>query len=179
MPLSNTSNRYGWLSKTFHWLSALLVIGLFLLGQWMIDLDYYHKWYRDSTMLHMSFGIVLCLMTVARLIWLKISPKPTSVNTGFSKRLEKIGHWSLYAFLFGLFISGYLIFTADGRGIHFFNWIELPALITGLPDQEDNAGEIHEIISYLLIGSASIHALISIWHHFWLKDNTLKRMLNL
>lgn len=37
----NTATAYGLLSIGMHWLVALAVFGLFGLGLWMVDLDYY------------------------------------------------------------------------------------------------------------------------------------------
>jgi cytochrome b561 len=39
--LSNSGARYGAVSVLLHWLTAVLVIGLFGLGLWMTSLDYY------------------------------------------------------------------------------------------------------------------------------------------
>ena len=44
--LKNTSEKYGLISKLLHWLSAVAIIGLYILGKWMEDLDYYDEWYR-------------------------------------------------------------------------------------------------------------------------------------
>ena len=41
MQWRNTSARYGLVSVLLHWLVALVVFGLFALGYWMVDLNYY------------------------------------------------------------------------------------------------------------------------------------------
>ncbi len=79
--------------------------------------------------------------------------------------------------LFGLFISGYLISTADGRAIEVFNWFSIPALGELFSDQADIAGEIHYYLAFSLIGLAVLHALAALKHHYINKDNTLKKML--
>lgn len=41
MSFTNTPERYGVISAAFHWLSAIIVYGMFALGLWMVTLSYY------------------------------------------------------------------------------------------------------------------------------------------
>ena len=74
-------------------------------------------------------------------------------------------------------IAGYLISTADGRAIEVFGWFQVPATLYDLPEQEDIAGEIHELIAWALILLAGVHALAALKHHFINRDTTLLKML--
>jgi cytochrome b561 len=74
-------------------------------------------------------------------------------------------------------LSGYLISTADGRAVEVFGWFSIPATLSGLENQEDIAGEIHEWLAFTLIGLVMLHALAATKHHFINRDATLKRML--
>ena len=48
LPLKNDPRRYGLVSIALHWLMALPIFGLYFLGEYMVDLDYYDPWYiRD------------------------------------------------------------------------------------------------------------------------------------
>lgn len=74
-------------------------------------------------------------------------------------------------------ITGYLISTADGRGIDVFEIITIPAFGSIIENQEDIAGLIHKWLAYLLILLAALHAFAALKHHFIDKDNTLNRMI--
>ena len=39
--LRNTATTYGWVSIALHWFMAVVLLGLFALGWFMVDLDYY------------------------------------------------------------------------------------------------------------------------------------------
>jgi cytochrome b561 len=78
-----------------------------------------------------------------------------------------------------LMCSGYLISTADGRGIWIFELVEVPAVTALIENQEDIAGEIHFILAWCLIGLVAVHAAAAFKHHFINKDDTLKKMLGL
>ncbi len=178
MPWKNTKTDYGWLSKSIHGLSILVVFGLFALGLWMQGFDYYHTWYRTAPYLHKSIGILLFVLTVARLIWVMSHPKPLAIagSPRWEQRVAHIVHTALYLLLFAIMLSGYLISTADGRGIAVFNWIEIPALPWALQGQEDIAGDIHKILAFSLMGLVVLHALAALKHHFISRDRTLRRM---
>jgi cytochrome b561 len=81
--------------------------------------------------------------------------------------------------LFAIMLSGYLISTADGRGLEVFEWFTLPATLSGLEQQEDIAGRVHLYLAWSVIVVAALHALAALKHHFIDRDVTLKRMLGL
>jgi len=177
--LKNTSTQYGILSISFHWISVLMVLGLFGVGLWMVDLGLYDAWYKKAPMLHKSVGVVLFVITVLRFIWVKLNPQPLPPEHSptWERWAAHLTHILLYFLLFASMISGYLISTGDGRGIIIFNLLELPALPWQFPQQEDIAGQLHEIFTYSLIGLALLHMLAALKHHLIDKDTVLRRML--
>jgi cytochrome b561 len=76
-------------------------------------------------------------------------------------------------------VSGYLISTADGRGIDVFGLFTVPATLQGIDHQEDVAGASHLVLAVTLIALALLHAGAALKHHFIDRDRTLRRMLGL
>lgn len=179
MQLRNSTSRYGLVSIVMHWGVALAVFGLFGLGLWMMELDYYSPWRKEAPELHKSIGLVLLAVMLVRVLWRFISPPPPALpNHGKLTRMaSKAGHGALYLGLFAVMIAGYLISTADGVGIPVFGLFDVPALVSNLPDQADVAGEIHFYLAWGLVIFAGLHALAALKHHFIDRDATLKRML--
>lgn len=178
MQWRNSSSRYGLVTVVTHWVVALGVFALFALGFWMVGLNYYSSWYRTAPDLHKSFGILLFLLMLLRAGWRLFTPMPAPLAShGRLTRLaSKAGHGFLYLCLFGVMIAGYLISTADGRPIEVFGLFQVPALISGLPGQEDVAGLIHEYLAWALVIFAGLHGLAALKHHFFDRDATLVRM---
>lgn len=178
MQLRNSPSNYGAVSIALHWLVAVTVIGLFALGFWMVGLNYYSSWYRTAPDIHKSIGLLLLALMVVRVAWrfANHGPAPLASHGRVTRLATKAGHALLYVGLFGVMISGYLISTADGRPISVFGWLEVPALVTAIPDQEDVAGLIHEYLAWALIIFSGVHALAALKHHFIDRDATLKRM---
>ncbi|MBC3335537.1 cytochrome b [Pseudomonas [fluorescens] ATCC 17400] len=179
MQLRNTSTRYGWVSIVIHWSVALVVFGLFGLGLWMVGLDYYSMWRKDAPDLHKSIGITLFAVMLVRIVWRLLSPPPPALAS--YSRMTRIGaafgHAFLYLGLFAVMIAGYLISTADGVGIPVFGLFEIPAVVSGLPDQADVAGLVHLYLAWVLVVFAGLHGVAAFKHHFIDRDATLVRML--
>lgn len=177
----NDNRRYGLVSVTLHWLVAVTVVGQFGLGLWMRSLGYYDAWYRLGPWWHKGIGVLLFAVLVARLVWRWTNPRPDHLST--HKPYERTGaaltHGLLYLLLFAVMLSGYLISTADGRGLEVFDWFTIPATLSGIERQEDIAGVVHLWLAWSVIGLAAVHALAALKHHFIDRDATLKRMLGL
>lgn len=179
MQWRNSSDQYGLVSVVIHWLVALAVFALFGLGLWMTDLTYYSEWYRTAPALHKSIGVTVFALMLLRVLWRLFTPAPASVSSHASvvRLLSRLGHGLLYLGIFIVLISGYLISTAEGRGISVFGLFEIPALVSGLPDQADAAGAIHFYVAWALVVFAVLHGLAALKHHLFDRDETLKRML--
>lgn len=181
MNWQTSSEQWGWLTILIHWLTALTVFGLFGLGLWMVELDYYDAWYRKGPALHKGIGILLFVLTLLRLVLRRIEGRPATLP-GLNHRdqvLAHLAHGLLYVLLIAVMVFGYLISTADGRAVEVFGLFAVPATIHGIDKQEDIAGFIHLWLAIGLISLVMLHALAAIKHHFFDRDRTLKRMLGL
>lgn len=177
--LRNSTGHYGLISVSLHWVVALVVIGLFVLGYWMVDLTYYSSWYRTAPFWHKSIGVLLAVVMIARVLWRMFALQPAAVSshTSWEKAASKAAHFLLYAGIFAIIVTGYLISTADGRSISVFDWFEVPSAGQLFARQADIAGDLHRYLAYAVIGIAVLHAVAALKHHFIDKDATLKRML--
>ena len=175
----NTQQGFGLVAKTIHWLVALTTFGLFGLGIWMRDLGYYSDWYQTAPDLHVSFGLLLTLVMLLRLIWRRVSPPPPPLanQQPWEHLSAKIVHLALYLLLFAILASGYLIVAADGESLAIFGWVVVPVPAVLFANQQDIAGWLHEYLAWAVMGIAALHALGALKHHFVDGDDTLKRML--
>ena len=179
MQLRNSSTRYGLVAIVLHWGMALVILGMFALGLWMVGLDYYSPWRKSAPDLHKSIGLVLLAVLVLRVLWRLISPPPPSLpdHGPLTRLAAKSGHLALYLGLFAVMLAGYLISTADGVGIPVFGLFDVPALVSNLPGQADTAGTVHLYLAWGVVLFAGLHALAALKHHFIDRDATLNRML--
>jgi cytochrome b561 len=174
----NTEHSYGLVAVAFHWLTALVVPGLFVLGLWMVDLTYYDPWYRRAPAIHKALGVLLFLAVLLRLAWRLANPLPAAnlAHAPWERRLAALTHRLLYLLLIAVMLAGYLISTADGRDVDVFGLFSVPATLSGLENQEDIAGDVHLALAITLLSAAGLHALAALKHHFLDRDRTLLRM---
>jgi cytochrome b561 len=178
--IKNTKDGYGFIAITLHWLMAITIFSLFGLGLYMVELTYYDAWYKGSLDLHKNIGMVLLVFLMLRIFWRMINITPQNEDKTASSIEIKAAHYAhllLYALMLVLMITGYLISTADGRAIEVFGLISVPAFPYSFVNQEDIAGNIHEILAWTLVLLSLGHALAAIKHHFINKNNTLLRMI--
>merc|ERR1712054_167217 len=130
---------WGSLAIMLHWVVAATIIVLFALGLWMTGLDYYDPWYRQGPDIHRSIGSLLLVAIVLRMAWRLIDTKPQSLpnHQRWEVVTAHIAHGLLYLLPLSLIVTGYLISTADGRAVSVFDWFQIPALYTGMEQQEE------------------------------------------
>jgi cytochrome b561 len=177
--MHNTKTHYGYISILLHWLAALTIIALFALGYYMVDLGYYDQWYKTAPEIHKSIGVLLFVLMFIRIIYRKkqLTPMHLASHSKLERNAGAITHSILYLLIFLIMITGYLISTADNRGIDVFEFFVVPSLGSFIENQEDIAGLIHKWLAYSLMTLASLHAVAALKHHFIDKDETLNRMI--
>jgi cytochrome b561 len=176
MQVRDTTAGYGLATRVVHWLMAVAIVGMYFLGLWMVELDYYSPYYRSAPDIHRSVGMLLLFLLVARFAWRIINARPSDDDLSlFERAAARIVHWGFYPLLFALMVSGYLMSTADGRPIEVFDWFSVPALIHD-KGMEKTAGEIHEFLADLTMVVVALHALAALKHHFLDRGRSLVRM---
>lgn len=176
--LKDSRSGYGLLSIAIHWISAVLILFLFGLGIYMVDLSYYDDWYHKGPELHISLGLVVLLLMLVRVIWRIINPTPEELSAKRAQNLAaKLVKLGLYAFIFIVLISGYLITTAEGQPASMFNLIKFPVFTELNSQNVDLAGVIHEYVAWGIVLLVVLHVAGALLHHFVIRDRTLVRML--
>lgn len=181
--MNNTTNsqapsRYGLLSISLHWLMLILIVGAYA----TIELrELYPKGSDPRTALknlHYLFGL-----SVFALVWLRMavrfsSPQPKILPEPprWQEISANVMHYGLYALMIGLPLLGWLTVSAEGKSIDFIG-LQLPALIVENKATAKLFEEAHEVIGKLGYFMIGLHAVMALVHHYWVKDNTLIRML--
>lgn len=175
----STDDTWGWAAVLLHWVTAVAVFGMFVLGLWMVELTYYDPWYHRAPWVHKGVGILLFSIVVLRLGWriADPAPRPSAGHSVLDRRAASLAHTALYLLLFAVMLSGYLISTAEGQGLDVFGLFQVPATLSGMPGQADAAGRVHLVLAWALVGLAVGHGAAALKHHFVDRDRTLRRML--
>lgn len=180
MRYKSTESGFGLISIMLHWTMAVLFTGLFALGLYMVELDYYDPFYHEGPWWHTSFGVIMSLLVVIRIGWrsTETTPSPLPSYQPWELIIAKIAHKLMYLLLLAICISGYFISTAKGTAIEVFHLFELPAMLIIDEHTADSIAEIHEIANWSLVIVLSLHIAAAFKHQLIDKDGTLLRMLN-
>lgn len=174
----NNEKRYGSLPIGLHWLMLLLIVVAYA----TIELREFFPKGSDPRealkMWHFMIGLSVLLLVVVRLGLRLARPTPRiePALPKWQKILADLMQVLLYLFMFSMPILGWLVLSGEGKPIPFFG-LQLPALIGADKDAASLYQEIHETIgtiAYFLVG---FHAAAALFHHYFVRDNTLKRML--
>ncbi|MDQ6970286.1 MAG: cytochrome b [Mariprofundus sp.] len=177
--LRNTPTSYGLLSMLLHWSMAIVVFGMFGLGLWMVELNYYDRWYHDAPYIHKGMGMLLLMLLLCRISWRLMNVRPDLMGEAWERVIALAVHRLHYVLLFGLTITGYLIPTAEGVGIDVFGWFTVPALFTFSKAAADLFGLLHLYLAWAVMVLAAAHSAAALKHHFVDEDTTLLRMLGI
>lgn len=191
MALKNNPNNYGVIAKWIHWIVALLFLGSY-------STVYYRHWFTEektpdnwtALQLHLSIGITVAVIVVLRIIWRNMNQQPDpEPGSKLAHLAAHLGHYALYAVMILMPITGYV---GTGANTEYFFLFDIPKfestwvyqwLVTdwmGLTFKEFEApiDFFHKeimgewLVRILIIG----HIFAALYHHFFKKDRTLKKM---
>ncbi len=178
MDIRNNTDRYGVIAKLFHWVVALLIIGLLVAGFSLSFID--DKALRSQVIfLHKSFGLLLIMMVVLRLLWRWLNPPPTfpASMPKWRATAAHSSHYTLYGLMVLMPLSGIIMSTLYGYPPSLFGLFSLPQFISVNKNLAQTFGTVHLILAWSIIAVVSVHIFAALEHHFSRKDGILKRML--
>ncbi len=178
MPIRNSKSQYGSVAKFLHWLMFLLIVGLLIVGNVMEDIEPLSLRFQVYG-LHKSIGISVLILVAVRLFWkiTNTAPSLPAHMKPIEKLMAKSGHAALYLLLIAMPVSGWMMSSAAGFPVSVFGLFTLPDLVA--PDRHlmKDLEDVHELLANAIMALVSIHALAALMHHFYHKDDVLRRML--
>ncbi len=165
--------RYDCGTIALHWLTAVLVAGLWLVGTFLEDLVPKGALRAGIWSAHFALGFLLTGLVVAFLVWRRAGGRDLPVeDPGPLHRLAKATHAALYVLL--LVIVGLGIANAFVRGVS-LGPVSLPQL--GDPEWRRPLTHWHGVAANVLMALALFHAVAALMHHYLWHDAVLRRML--
>lgn len=159
-----------------HWLVALLIVGLFGLGWYMMSVERQPgaDWYFN---LHRSLGLTLAALVVLRVLW-RLSHRPQELPESvpfWEKKLSLAAHWLLYACMVVMPLTGYLGSAYNKSGVAFFG-LPLPFWAAPSRNLSKLFFTIHESLVWVFVAVIVLHALAGFKHLLIDKDKVFQRM---
>ncbi len=184
MALFNTENSYGSLARALHWLIAGLVltnIALALRAEALprgSDADV--AWAATVYSAHKTIGVAVLFLALIRVGLALCQPRPAPLHA--DRRLETFAaaavHWSLYAALLVMPLSGWLYHAASaGFAPILWPFGQTLPFVPKSAALADLFKSVHGASSKLLILSVMAHVAGALKHALIDRDATLTRMI--
>lgn len=180
MSICNTTVKYGKVTKSFHFITAILIIGMLIVGSLMGDIG--DKGVKGQVyMIHKLTGLLILAVGVLFVLWSTCNKKPVYPlgMKCWEKALAKIVQLSLYALIIAMPLSGWVLSSAAGHNPNFFGLFEIPMpLIPHSKMLSQTAGDLHYYFAWSLFWLITLHVLGALKHHFIDRNNVMKRMFS-
>lgn len=168
--------RYHRAAIALHWLIALALVAQLALGFRLEGIPAGLLQF-DAFQWHKSLGIIVLLLSVARLALRFTLPRPAPFGSGLSLLAAKAVHTLFYVVMIGAPLSGWVL-VSTAR-------IKLPTVVMGLVPwphlplgqaAHEPAEVVHGLLGWLLPALIALHVGAALWHHAK-RHPVLERML--
>ena len=165
-------------ARILHWITALLVIGLIVVGIVMGNLasgPLQDRLYN----LHRSTGALVLVLAIIRLGYrLTHPPLPLPAHMAASQRLAAESmHWCLYILLIVQPLIGWAATSAYRAPIIVYGLFELPPILPVNQPLAERLFGVHRWLGILMALMVCVHVGAALFHHFVNRDRVLMRMV--
>lgn len=175
---------YDFLSRGFHWVTAIIVTIAFILGPGGFG-RLMHQGVdpatRSDIVWHESLGMLVLALTVLRLIWMTVRPAtPEFQMAGWMQVTAKLMHLALWLLMLVLPISALLALGSEGHPLTLLGGVridQMPMIAESSIAKIADWGDVHQFLGDAIMWLAGLHAAAAIFHHVVLKDGVLSAML--
>lgn len=176
--MNTQDQKYAPISIAMHWVTLILMIAIYGSIEWHEMIPRGNPLRGATEDWHIYLGFTVFALAIIRLIINlqlmspPITPRPPSWQMLVNKGMKVY----LYALMLIAPLLGWSYLSANDESITWF-FIQMPAIVPVSEALAEFFGEAHEVLGlsgYLFI---TIHAVAGLYHHYLVKDDTLKRML--
>lgn len=174
----NTRTRYSTISMALHWAMLLLIVAVYCLMEFRGIFPKGSDGREAMKHWHYVLGL-----TIFALVWLRIVARVVTGVPPITPAPSRIQHLAatamhglLYLLMIGMPLGGWTILSAENQAVPFYGWT-LPPLVAPDESLAHLVEEIHETFGTIGYGLLAVHAAAALYHHFFLRDDTLRRML--
>jgi len=180
----HSASPYDFLSRAFHWVTAIVVTIAFVLGPGgfgRLMREGIDPATRSDIVWHESLGLLVFVLTVLRLIWVAFRPAAPQVQMASWMQLTgKLVHVALWMLLLALPATALLALGSKAHPLTLLGGVRmdpLPVIANASIAKLADWGEVHQLLGDAIMWIAGLHAAAAIYHHFILKDGVLSAML--
>ena len=169
---------WGSVARALHWLVALLIVVLAVVG-WIMKGLPTSPTKLQVYALHKSTGLTVLALVIARLLWRlydKTRPAPPPGMPAWQVHAAAVTHALFYLAILAMPVSGWLFNSASNFPLRWFGLFAVPALSGPDPALKAAAGFAHWFVFWCIAALFTVHVAAALDHHYRIHDDVLRRM---
>lgn len=175
--MNHHPTKYSPTMRVLHWIIAILIIGLLIVGFIMADMGNSPLKFEIYGV-HKSLGMTVLGFVILR--WLvRVSadvPLLPEKFRWYDRALAKLTYTFMYVAMLAMPISGYFMSVWGGHPVSLFGYA-LPEIFEKNEGLGNLAWEAHGIIAWIWVGLITLHLVGYLKHLIFDRENLLKRMV--
>jgi cytochrome b561 len=173
---ADTANGYGWISIALHWLVAVIVLAMFVIGtmsQSADDVDY-----APLVHLHTTIGIAAYPLLWGRIVWRFALGHPGRLprQSAFFFAIGKHFHFVMLIAIAVMLLSGPLTVWTAGERIHVFG-LAIPGPFAKLEAVQHALRAVHGYTAWFILAAMILHVLAVFKHTVLDRDGTFDKIM--
>jgi cytochrome b561 len=176
MRTTDTRNGYGWISIALHWLTAVIVLAMFVVGTMSQSAS--QEDYPGLVHLHTTIGMTAYVLLWGRIIWRFAVGHPGALPKQgvFFFTIGKYFHFVLLVAIGVMLLSGPLMAWSGGDAIQVFDFA-IPSPLGKLPDLQHILSKVHGYTGTFIVLGMILHVLAVFKHTVLNRDGTFDKMM--
>jgi cytochrome b561 len=172
------NDRYGAVSQSFHWVTAVLVLVAFICAPGGSETRVYSSTRDFDRQLHETLGLTVFALAILRLLWRTVDnqPDPPAIPRWMDVA-SKVVQAALYLLMLALPITAIMGAWLEGHPLTLLNNVRLGPLLPEAHAAGAVVASVHGWLGDVIMWVAGVHALAAIFHHAVLRDAVFVSML--
>lgn len=174
--IADSHERYGLISRTFHWAVAVLIVAQ------LLSAAAHALFGRENPVrgllwsYHQTLGATILALVVLRALWGLTNLTRRPGHPGVVGVLSTIGHVAMYLLMLAIPSIALIRAYGSGRGFDYLGLQLVPATGQEVAWMTEGLGQFHSIFGWTLAVLIAGHIVMAIYHTRVLRDGTLQRM---
>lgn len=174
--LTKAGTGYSTIQKLLHWIIFGLIAAQYAAGSIMPHIgrntpnEGWVNW-------HLSLGAAILFFIFVRLM-VRIAHPVALLDTGprWQRQIAAATHITIYVLILAMCVLGWAAASFRGWTVYLFGFVPLPGLAEKGTPWAHTAGDVHDVLLYVLLVPIALHIAAAFYHHYVLRDRLLDRM---
>jgi cytochrome b561 len=168
--------RFPAISRFLHWLMAIMVLSMLLIGFGMVATE--SNRYHVLVSIHKPLGIAILVLVIIRFVNRLLNPPPPLPASlpGWQRMAAGASHYALYALMFSLPLVGWGMLSAEPYPVVLAGSLRLPPILPQNATLYAWLRQLHTVLAYLFFVTFLVHFGAALLHGLVRRDGVFESM---